>query len=101
MAYNEANNIIPKTILKSKEEIMQQTSVASEHSYTNQDDFQEHIAADPVVEFMSREQLEKTIEQSKKKKLAASKNMDFLTAAEHRDEMMALKRIFEKRFEGS
>ena len=99
IAYNEANNIIPKTILKSKEEIMQQTSVASEHSYTNQEDFQEQIAADPVVEYMSREQLEKTIEQSKKKMLAASKNMDFLTAAEHRDEMMALKRIFEKRFE--
>ena len=101
MAYNEANNIIPKTILKSKEEIMQQTSVASQNSYTNEEDFQEQIAADPVVEFMSREQLEKTIEQSKKKMHAASKNMDFLTAAEHRDEMMALKRIFEKRFEGS
>jgi excinuclease ABC subunit B len=50
------------------------------------------------MEFMSKEQLEKTIEQSKKKMQAASRDMDFLTAAEFRDEMLALKKLYQRKF---
>lgn len=97
MAYNEKHGITPKTILKSKEEIMQQTMVGATKSYLQEDELMD-VAADPVVQYMSREQLEKTIEQTKRKMQAASKDMDFLTAAEYRDEMLALKKLYTEKF---
>lgn len=98
MAYNEQHGITPKTISKSKEEIMQQTVVGGTKSYLQSDDIANNIAADPVVQYMSQEQLNKAIEQAKKKMQSASKDMDFLTAAEHRDEMLALKALYDEKF---
>lgn len=97
MAYNEKHGITPTTINKSKEEIMKQTVVGAK-SYLQSDDIANNIAADPVVQYMDREQLNKAIQQSKKKMQSASKDMDFLTAAEHRDEMLALKALYEEKF---
>ena len=48
------------------------------------------IAADPVVQYMSKSSLEKTIEQTKKAMQKAAKEMDFLQAAQYRDEMYKL-----------
>lgn len=101
MVYNEKHGITPTTVSKSKEEILQQTAVAGNKSYLQPDDIAHSIAADPVVQYMSAEQLTKAIEQAKKKMKAASKDMDFLTAAEHRDEMMALKSLYEEKFGAS
>jgi excinuclease ABC subunit B len=98
IAYNKKHGITPTTILKSKEEIMQQTTVVGTKNYLNADEEAANMVADPVMEFMSKEQLEKTIEQSKKKMQAASRDMDFLTAAEFRDEMLALKKLYHRKF---
>ena len=98
IAHNEKNGITPTTILKSKDEIMQQTTVVGTKNYLNADQEAADLVADPVMEFMSKEQLEKTIEQSKKKMQAASRDMDFLTAAEFRDEMLALKKLYARKF---
>ena len=49
-----------------------------------------HIAADPVVAYMSKDNLEKAIEKTKADMVAAAKNMDFITAAQLRDEMIRL-----------
>ena len=98
MAYNEQHGITPQTISKSKEEIMQQTVVGGNKSYLQSDDIANNLAADPVVQYMSQEQLGKAIEQAKKKMQSASKDMDFLTAAEHRDEMLALKALYDEKF---
>jgi excinuclease ABC subunit B len=98
IAYNKKHGITPTTILKSKEEIMQQTTVVGTKNYLNADEEAANMVADPVMEFMSKEQLEKTIEQSKKKMQAASRDMDFLTAAEFRDEMLALKKLYQRKF---
>ena len=77
---------------------MQQTTVVGTKNYLNADQEAADLVADPVMEFMSKEQLEKTIEQSKKKMQAASRDMDFLTAAEFRDEMLALKKLYDRKF---
>ncbi len=98
IAHNKKHGITPTTILKSKEEIMQQTTVVGTKNYLNADEEAANLVADPVMEFMSKEQLEKTIEQSKKKMQAASRDMDFLTAAEFRDEMQDLKKLYHRKF---
>jgi len=98
MAYNKKHNITPTTINKSKEEIMQQTSVVGSKSYLHPESNEPSLAEDPIIQYMGKEQLEKTIAQSKKKMQAASKDMDFLTAAEYRDEMLALKELYKEKF---
>ncbi|MBP5259427.1 MAG: excinuclease ABC subunit UvrB [Paludibacteraceae bacterium] len=50
-------------------------------------------AADPVVEYMSADQLDKAIAYTRKQMLEASKSMDFLQAAQYRDEMLRLEEI--------
>lgn len=51
------------------------------------------IAADPVIQYMSIEGLEKTIENTKKQMKAAAKELDFIEAARLRDEMFALQNL--------
>lgn len=94
MAYNEENGIIPKTIFKSKEAIMEQTSVAdskggTKRYYVEPEDIQ--IAADPVVQYMAKPQLEKLIAETQRKMEAAAKDLDFLEAARYRDELLQLR----------
>lgn len=50
------------------------------------------IAADPVVEYLNRTQIEKLIAETEKKMKQAAKDLDFITAAQHRDEMNLLKK---------
>ena len=56
------------------------------------------VAADPVIEMMTKPQLEKAIAEAKKKMLAAAKDMDFLEAARLRDEMFSLQQLMEQKF---
>ena len=51
------------------------------------------IAADPVVQYMSIDGLEKAIEKTKKQMQAAAKDLDFIEAARLRDEMFALQNL--------
>ncbi|NBA84673.1 excinuclease ABC subunit UvrB [Emticicia sp. CRIBPO] len=94
IAYNEEHGITPKTILKSKEAIMEQTSVA-DFKPTTKGYYVEpetpRIAADPVVAYMSKPQLEKLMKETKSKMEQAAKELDFLQAARFRDEMKQLK----------
>ena len=53
------------------------------------------VAADPVIEHMSKAQLEKAIATTKKRMLEASKNLDFLQAAQYRDEMLRLEDLLQ------
>ena len=55
------------------------------------------IAADPVVQYMSKEALEKTIEKTKKSMQQAAKELDFMEAARLRDEMFAFQELLKKK----
>ncbi|WP_353134793.1 excinuclease ABC subunit UvrB [Pseudopedobacter sp.] len=99
--YNEEHGIIPKTVGKSKEAIIEQTSVVDFKGGIQQayiDNSEPTIAADPVVQYMTKAQLKKSIENTKKEMLTASKNLDFLLAAKLRDEMYALEKMMEEKF---
>ena len=101
LAYNAENNITPAQIRKSVEAIHQQTSVAGqaygqEKAYLEAD--RPDIAADPVINAMNREQLQKAIVRTKKEMTSAAKELDFLEAARLRDELYALENHFKQRF---
>ncbi len=55
-------------------------------------------AADPIVQYMSREQLEKSIEQTKKRMRQAAKKLDFIEAAQYRDEALRMEELLKQRF---
>jgi excinuclease ABC subunit B len=99
--YNLEHGITPTTIGKSREEIIEQTSVVDfkggvQKAYVETD--MVTMAADPIVQYMTKADLKKSIDHTKKDMLAAAKNMDFLLAAKLRDEMFALEKIMEDKF---
>jgi excinuclease ABC subunit B len=57
-----------------------------------------NVAADPVLEYMDKEQLEKAIIAAKKRMMTAAKDMDFLEAARLRDEMFGLQKLMEEKY---
>ncbi len=100
LEYNTEHGITPKTVLKSREAIMQQTTVADSRReakpYYVESDTQT-LAADPVVSYMTREDLEKLIGQTQKSMEKAAKDLDFMQAARLRDELADLKRMVRER----
>lgn len=103
MAYNEANNITPLTIVKSKENIIKQAAVleftkgdAKEKVYVGYEEM--NIAADPIVQVMNKSQLEKAINDTKRNMQKAAKDLDFIAAAKYRDEMYALQKQYDEKF---
>ncbi|RIJ36726.1 excinuclease ABC subunit UvrB [Pontibacter oryzae] len=96
MAYNEEHGITPRTVLKSKDEIMGQTSVADARKkevkmYTGPEDIS--LAAEPIIQTMKREELEKLIKKTEKQMEVAAKDLDFLQAAKYRDELAELRKM--------
>jgi excinuclease ABC subunit B len=99
--YNTEHGITPLTVGKSREEIIEQTSVVDfkggvQKAYVETDMIT--LAADPIVQYMTKADLKKSIENTKKDMLAAAKDMDFLRAAKLRDEMFALEKMMEEKF---
>lgn len=99
--YNLEHGITPITVGKSREAIIEQTSVADFKSgtakaYAGPDE--NSVAADPIVQYMSKKQLQDAVQSAKKNMDKAAKAMDFLEAAKYRDEMYALEKVIEEKF---
>jgi excinuclease ABC subunit B len=104
IAYNEKHNITPRTLSKTREEILAQRSIleirgedSSSNYYVEPD--ANTLAAEPIVAYANRSQIEKMIADTEKRMKAAAKDLDFLTAAQLRDEMLALKKQLNEKFE--
>ncbi|MBU2651211.1 MAG: excinuclease ABC subunit UvrB [Bacteroidetes bacterium] len=100
MLYNLENNITPTPIVKSIEEIMGQTAVADRKpkepvAYIEKASI--NLAADPVIAYMKKDELEKTISSLKQEIEKAAKSLDFIEAARLRDEMYELQRILKEK----
>ena len=95
IAYNLKYNITPTQLNKSKQSIMDQTSIAGMSSaakaYIEKDSID--VAADPVIRYMSKEQLQKTINKTRKAIETSVKELDFIKSAQLRDELIQLQKM--------
>lgn len=95
IAYNLEHGITPETIKKSKEDILNQKSILDirgKKSRAYIEPEEPSLAADPVVNYMTKDQLDRLISETDAKMKKAAKELDFITAAQYRDELFALKK---------
>jgi len=97
LKYNEENNIVPTQIIKPTREIIGYQYRSNKQSSPYGEAGLPDVAADPVVQYMSADALEKTIEKTKKQMKAAAKELDFIEAARLRDEMFAFERLLNEK----
>jgi excinuclease ABC subunit B len=102
MAYNEANGITPRTVTKTREQILAQKSILDVRGTEPTKYYAEpealDLAAEPIVAYLTQPQLEKMISDTEAKMKKAAKDLDFITAAQLRDEMLALKKQMKDKF---
>ena len=108
LAYNEQHGITPQPIVKARTPIIGQEKKSTEKvepkqksskkAVTYDRDFSEteNIAADPVIAYMSETELKKSIEKVRAEMIEAAKNMDFISAAQLRDEMLRMEDLLLK-----
>jgi excinuclease ABC subunit B len=101
--YNTENGLVPMPIVKASREIIgveskrrsaEEKAIPKAYSGIENVD----VAADPVVQYMSREALEKAITNTRKEMEKCAKELDFIQAAQYRDEMFKLKELLLKKF---
>ncbi len=99
MAFNQANGITPRTILKSKEQVFAQTSVLDIKGYNPADPYAippdgelVTVAAEEQQVYQTIPQVEKAITRTKKDMEKAARDLDFMEAARLRDEMFGLQK---------
>lgn len=89
LAYNEKHGITPKQVIKNSVSLLSEKRPATTEPYAYVEP-EPSLVADPVVKYMNRVQLEKAIERTKKQMNEAAKKLDFLEAAQFRDELIKL-----------
>jgi excinuclease ABC subunit B len=104
MSYNLEHGIIPTQIVKPRERIFsgtdyQEPSSKGAQPYIDKDLSGNALAADPVTRYMNREQLQKTIAQTRKAMEKAAKELDFMEAARLRDELFELEKLLKERMD--
>lgn len=97
IAYNEKHGITPTAIVKSVNNMLnfksdKESGLSKSWAYY-EGDVQKGLAAEPVIKYMSKEQIQKSIAKTKKAMETASKNLDFIEAARLRDEMFELQKM--------
>ncbi|MDL2282050.1 excinuclease ABC subunit UvrB [Parabacteroides sp. OttesenSCG-928-G06] len=88
LAYNEMHGITPKQIVKTSVSALGKGGQAVEANAYIEPEVT--LAADPIVQYMDRHQLEKAIERTKKQMADAAKKLEFVEAAQYRDELIKL-----------
>ncbi len=95
LAYNEEHDITPRTLAKTREQIMERSTILDIRGKRSVANKTQAVvienAADPVLNSMSPEQIELAIQESERKMKKAAKELDFMSAAQYRDEVFALK----------
>jgi excinuclease ABC subunit B len=91
LAYNEKHGITPKQIVKTSVSLLSEKQLPKDPiPYIEPE---AGLVADPVIQYMSRPQLEKAIEHTRKCMAEAARKLEFIEAAQYRDELMKLKEL--------
>jgi excinuclease ABC subunit B len=97
LLYNEENGITPSQIVRKMGSLIsgrkEMGKTAAGYSGPEKAD----VAADPVVAYMSVPALKKTLENTRKAMENASRDLDFISAAQYRDEMFRLQKLLDER----
>ncbi len=91
--YNEKHGISPKTIYKSRDEILRSTSIADMRKKDDYDQASFTKVAEPVIKYMSKEEKFDLIEEMTEEMKQAAKDLEFEKAAFLRDEIEKLKSL--------
>ncbi|MCC8144889.1 MAG: excinuclease ABC subunit UvrB [Bacteroidales bacterium] len=97
LKYNEENNITPTQIKKTTQSSLLKNTEQEQKAYVEKEDAF-NLAADPVVKNMTKKQLQKAIDKTRKMMMEASKKLDFLEAAQYRDELIKLEEIMKNQY---
>jgi len=98
--YNLEHGITPRTVIKSKDSILGQTAVADSKKTTKRyyiEEEEKSLAADPVVAYLTKPELEKMADRTRKAMEKAAKDLEFMEAARLRDEYLAIQKLLEEK----
>ncbi len=105
MAWNEANGMVPTQIKRDRADVMKQTSVLDRYNEGKPRAYVEpeerNLAADPVMGYMTVDQLEKNASILEAQMRKSAKELDFMAAAQLRDELFAMRKLIDERRSGS
>lgn len=99
LRYNEEHGITPQQIKKGRKmtDLISANADAHTESRAYIEPEEKSVAADPVIEYMSRDQLEKSIERTRRQMQEAAKKLDFIQAAQFRDEMLRMEELLKNK----
>ena len=103
LAYNEANGITPQQIKKARNLAVfgnnsngEEMPIKDKYAYVEPQ--QANIAADPIMQYMSKEQMQKSIERTRKQMKEAAKKLEFIEAAQYRDELLKMEDLMKAKW---
>lgn len=100
LAYNEAHGITPRQIKRARNnvllDIQGEKTTASPKAYAEAPQ-EIQTAADPIIEYMSKEQLQRSINRTRKLMQEAAKKLNFIEAAQYRDELLKLEDLLKEK----
>ncbi|MFT4723370.1 MAG: excinuclease ABC subunit B [Saprospiraceae bacterium] len=97
VAHNIKHGIVPQQINKKNETLFENSGVVSRPDNYSDIDTSAAIAADPLVQYMNSDDLQKAIQKTQKAMEKAAKDMEFMEAARLRDELIELKKLYESK----
>ncbi len=97
LKYNEENHITPRQIIKAQRSLLGEMMKEREKKEHYSGRIKPNVAADPVIQYMDKDALKKSISDTRKKMEKAASELNFIEAARYRDEMFELEKMMKEK----